>query len=216
VSLYLPHPIRAALRPLAAVVVAGGLAACGGGGDGDAAPDEAEPTTATATDEGGAAVETDEAGASTASTVEVPNRLPAARELDIQANHPNGASVVVRGVSFHDDRIQLDVDVTNGASFEIALSSVGRMILRDDLGNVYRLSPPSSNPRVVVPQEQSVEGTFVFLGRVAPGASSLTLTTNSNTSGDRSEYSRSPRFVVEPIPVSRDADADDEDGGADS
>ncbi|CAN5585321.1 hypothetical protein BH20ACT2_BH20ACT2_12400 [soil metagenome] len=117
----------------------------------------------------------------------------------------------MRGVTFHEDRIQVTFSATNADDCDIELAEFG-MALRDDLGTVYRLSPPAANPDILVARQSTIEGTLVFLGRVAPGASRLTLTTNAGVSGNDSEYSNDPNIVVDGIPVVRSSGGDDEGG----
>jgi hypothetical protein len=199
----LPLTSRRLRAALAAPVLAGLILAACGGGDDEAAPAGGAP--ADDATEAGEPDETpgDETDEVTATTVQVTTRLPADADLDMQDNHPNGTVLIARRVTFHDDRIQVELSVTNGATREIRLSSFGRLTLRDDLGNSYRFSAPPSNPDVRVTAQSSIEGTFVFLGRIHPRASSLTLTTNSTHSNDRSEHSTRPRIVIDGIPVER-------------
>lgn len=118
--------------------------------------------------------------------------------LDLQANHASGSVLRVTGVRFASDHIAVDLAFTNGSRYEQTLNtySSNRFVLRDDLGNVYNLSPPPNNGDVAVPAGQSLEGEFVFLGRLNPGASALTLVTNEQHGGDQST-TRSPKMTLQ-------------------
>lgn len=125
---------------------------------------------------------------------------PALTGLDLQANHASGSVLRVTGVRFANDHIAVDLAFTNGSRFEQRLNAYSgtRFVLRDNLGNVYNLSPPPNNGNVAVPAGQSLEGEFVFLGRLNPGASALTLVTNDNVGSDNSSTS-TPKMTI-PIP----------------
>ena len=129
--------------------------------------------------------------------------LPKEKELDLQANHPNGTVLRITKISFNEDSIVLGFSVTNGHKYEIELSQNTRMQLKDNLGNQYNLSPPKTNPEIEVPTGSTINGNLIFLGRISPDAKSLTLTTNHDYDSQTSEYSRSPRIVIDNIPVER-------------
>ncbi len=129
------------------------------------------------------------------------SNLPPAQQLALQVKHPNGTTLQVTRVSFHEDNIQLQVSVTNGGANEIKLADFDDMIVRDNLGSTYRLSPPPQNPELTVAPATTVQVLLVFLGRVQPGATHLTLTANSRTGSDTSDSTRAPRMVVPNIPV---------------
>ncbi|MDQ3574336.1 MAG: hypothetical protein M3404_05345 [Actinomycetota bacterium] len=129
------------------------------------------------------------------------SNLPPAQQLALQVKHPNGTTLQVNRVSFHEDNIQLQVSVTNGGKNDIKLADFDDMILRDNLGSTYRLSPPPQNPDLTVAPATTIQVLLVFLGRVQPGATHLTLTTNARTGSDTNEFSRDPRMVVPNIPV---------------
>lgn len=118
--------------------------------------------------------------------------------LDLQTNHASGSVLRVTGVRFANDHIAVDLAFTNGSRYEQKLNtySGNRFVLRDDLGNVYNLSPPPNNGDVAVPAGQSLDGEFVFLGRLHPGAGALTLVTNEDHGGTEGT-SRSPKMSVQ-------------------
>ena len=141
----------------------------------------------------------------TAETVEAPpadDGLPAdLTGLNLQVNHASGSVLRVTGVRFAGDHIAVAMAFTNGADFEQELNqySDNNFVLRDDLGNVYNVSPPANNGDVAVPAGQSIEGEFVFLGRLHPDARQLTMITNEDHGGD-ADHSRDPKMTVQ-IPL---------------
>lgn len=124
---------------------------------------------------------------------------PATQPLDLQVNHPNGTVLQIKGITFADDNIALDVAVVNGHNQTIQLNQ-SEMLLRDDIGNTYRLSAPPQNQQLEVAAGQRLEGTLIFLGRVAPGATSLTLTTNDKFGGEQ-EWATNPKMTIANIPT---------------
>lgn len=144
-------------------------------------------------------------GASTAGAVDaVPadGGLPApSTGLNLQANHASGSVLRVTGVRFANDHIAVDIEFTNGADFEQKLNqySGNDFVVRDNLGNVYNLSAPPNNGDVSVPAGQSIAGEFVFLGRINPAATALTLVTNEQNGGDQ-DHARDPKMTIQ-IPI---------------
>lgn len=157
-------------------------------------------------------VKTDEAASNSAeknTAAETPNAetdspaqtsLPKDRELDLQANHPNGTVLRVTKVSFKEDSTVLDFAVTNGYKYAIKLAQ-GGMQLRDNLGNQYNLSPPQANADIEVAPNSTIKGNLTFLGRVSPKADNLTLTTNYRYGNRTNEYDRTPTIVIDKIPA---------------
>jgi len=127
---------------------------------------------------------------------------PRSYPVDLQANHPNGSVLRVTKVTLADDHVALDLAVTNGHRHDIELNSNGRMVLVDNIGGRYNPAAPPQDPDVRVAQGTNMQGTFVFLGRVNPAATSLTLTTNSGYGGEN-EHSNQPKFIIRDIPVQR-------------
>ena len=128
--------------------------------------------------------------------------LPRSQEIDLQTNHANGSVLRLSKVTYANDSITLDFAVTNGFRNEIKLAQ-GEMQLRDNLGNVYNLSPPAQDPDIRVAPNNNLQGKLTFLGRIAPAATSLTLTTNRQYSSSSSAYDSTPYMVINNIPVER-------------
>lgn len=130
--------------------------------------------------------------------------LPKAQTLDLQANHPNGTVIHVTAISFHDDHMEVQLTATNGNTRVTNLGG-NDTLLRDDQNIAYRVSAPPSNPTLQIPAGVTQEYKLVFLGRISPKATSLTLHTNEKDTfgGITSEYTSSPNMSVGPIPVVR-------------
>lgn len=177
------------MRPLPLIAALVLCAGCGPSSDADGA---ADVPLETATAEGPAADATP-----------VDDGLPAdLAGLDLQANHASGSVLRVTGTRFEPDHIAVDLAFTNGTDHEQRLNDIGDdMVLRDDLGNRYNVSAPPNNGDVTVQEGQNISGEFVFLGRLHPDATQVTLVTNEGHGSDR-EGAYDPQMSIS-IPVAR-------------
>ncbi len=125
--------------------------------------------------------------------------LPAPLSLNLQANHPNGSTLRLTQVTFNEDNIAVNLSVTNGYKSEIRLNQSDDFILTDNFGNQYNLAAPAQNEKITIAPSTTLKGQFVFIGRLAPNATSLSLTTNNKFGGNES-YSVAPKFTLN-IPV---------------
>lgn len=129
--------------------------------------------------------------------------LPNDQDLDLQTNHANGSVLRVTHVAFKPDHITIDFTITNGYEKEIKLNELNdSLVLRDNVGNKYNFSPPAQNPELRVAPRTTLQGKAIFLGRIAPSATSLTLTTNDKFGGNQN-FSVNPKMVIDNIPVQR-------------
>ena len=120
--------------------------------------------------------------------------LPSSQTLDLQS-HSNGSLLQVKGIDFAGDRITLTITVTNSLKQSLKLNQ-SEMILRDNLGNSYSLLPLPQNPELEILSGETIKGSLIFVGRIAPTATSLTLTTNSQAGS----VQKTPKMVVT-IPI---------------
>ena len=127
--------------------------------------------------------------------------LPSSQTLNVQAQS-NGSVLRVMGIDFAGDRITLKFAVTNSLKQSIKLNH-SEMILRDNLGNSYSLLPLPQNPELEILSGETIKGSLIFLGRIAPMATSLTLTTNSQA--ESTQETTNPKLVVA-IPISKTKD----------
>ena len=125
--------------------------------------------------------------------------LPSSQTLNLQA-HSNGSVLRVAGIDFAGDRITLKFAVTNSLKQSLKLNH-SEMVLRDNLGNSYSLLPLPQNPELEILSGETIKGSLIFLGRIAPTATSLTLTTNSQAESTQ-ENATNPKMVVA-IPISK-------------
>ena len=123
--------------------------------------------------------------------------LPSSQTLNLQA-HSNGSVLRVTGIDFTGDRITLKFAVTNSLKQSIKLNH-SEMVLRDNIGNSYSLLPLPQNPELEILSGETIKGSLIFLGRIAPTATSLKLTTNSQA---ESTQDTNPKLVVA-IPISK-------------
>ena len=128
--------------------------------------------------------------------------LPKDKDLDLQANHPNGTVLRLTRITFNPDSINVDFSVTNGHKNAIELAQA-KMQLKDSAGNIYNLSPPQGNPELRISAGSNVKGTLTFLGRISPDAKSISLTTNSRYTSGSNEYDSTPTMVISDIPLER-------------
>lgn len=129
-----------------------------------------------------------------AATTAIDPSLPAPQTLSVQVNHANGTTARLTGITFADDHITADLSVTNGHRSAIRLNNSHDMVIADNLGNQYNLAEPPNNEEIRIDPNTTLKGKFVFNGRIAPDATTLTLTTN-NKFGRNENYSNNPKMT---------------------
>lgn len=116
----------------------------------------------------------------TTSTATPKTSLPATQTYDLQVND-NQVVARLTQIAFTDDSIVVSMAFTNVSQEPIQLNSKDDLILRDDTYNsTYRLATPSDNPKIQIQPGTTLKGQFVFIGRVSPKATNLSIATNSN------------------------------------
>lgn len=116
-------------------------------------------------------------------------------------NHPNGTTLTVKAIRFGKIETEVDMTIVNGSKNEIKLAEGSdKPYLRDEQSRRFYLVPPETNPKLEVPESQKISGTFRFAGRIPTDAAKLSLYVNEKGSDD-SEYSRSPRLIINDIPI---------------
>ena len=138
-----------------------------------------------------------------AATTAIDPSLPAPQTLSLQVNHANGTTARLTGITFSDDHITADLTVTNGHRNGIRLNNSHDMVIADNLGNQYNLVEPPNNEDIRIDPNTTLKGKFVFNGRIAPGATTLTLTTN-NRFGGNENFSNNPKMTFN-IPLQGEA-----------
>lgn len=92
---------------------------------------------------------------------------------------PVGVALAVDRVSVSDTAVVLDVRFSNPAPYPVRFNADGTWLL-DDRGTTYRMVTPAQNPDLAVPAQSSLSGQLSFPGVVTPGASRVTLLTNTD------------------------------------
>lgn len=103
--------------------------------------------------------------------------LPEPLTLDDGINHPNGAQVVIEEVRFEEQTVVAKVTVSNGHWSPIFLNW-SDTYLADDVDNRYPLLPPDDNPDLQVDDGAGLDGDLVFVGRIDPAATAISVQFN--------------------------------------
>ncbi|MFB2939230.1 hypothetical protein ACE1B6_28595 [Aerosakkonemataceae cyanobacterium BLCC-F154] len=118
--------------------------------------------------------------------------LPPTQTYDLQVNDPQIVARLTQ-IAFTDDSIVVTMAFTNVSQEAIQLNAKDDFILRDDTSyntNQYRLMVPSDNPKIQIQPGTTLKGQFVFVGRISPQATNLSIATNSSLPS----YSRLKNF----------------------
>ncbi|HIK12231.1 MAG TPA: hypothetical protein IGS52_18555 [Oscillatoriaceae cyanobacterium M33_DOE_052] len=124
-----------------------------------------------------------------------PNKLPPEQTYDLQVNKGEVWGLLKK-VAFTDSTIIVELQVTNGSKLPIELNAKDDTFLKDNTsysgnsysGNRYNLLPPADNRTLRVEPGNTVKGQFVFIGRLAPQATELSLYTNADNEYDRNSH----------------------------
>lgn len=135
--------------------------------------------------------------AGTATRASLPDPVIAAEGV----SHPAGVDMAVSRVGFTDSTIEFSIEITNSRNVSVALAAAGTFVA-DDAGNGYPLIRPTSNPQLVIPQNSTSEATLSFSGRIADGATAVTLFVNEGRSVDDPE-TREPAMTLGPVTFDR-------------
>ena len=107
--------------------------------------------------------------------------------LQVQGTAGPGLSVRVKSVEMGDDATQVAVS----ASYSSRITSYTKLasmdtFLEDEAGNRFMLKRPADNPDLKIVSGDTMEGTLVFLGAIAPGTRQVTLVFNQGMLPDNS------------------------------
>ena len=92
----------------------------------------------------------------------------------------NASEVVMRltEVTLAEDSTIVTLSITNGRREVITIDTAREnIILYDDQNNKYRVVIPLDNPLIEIPPGTTLNGKFVFMGRLSPQATSIILRT---------------------------------------
>lgn len=124
----------------------------------------------------------------TPSTTTAKTSLPTTQTYDLQVND-NQVVARLTQIAFTDDSIVVSMAFTNVSQEAIQLNAKDDLILRDDTYNsTYRLATPPDNPKIQIQPGTTLKGQFVFVGRVSPKASNLSISTNSSSYFNRKNF----------------------------
>jgi len=108
--------------------------------------------------------------------------------------HPDGVSLRLETIEFHDASIVVSATIANPSEREIRLNRARSFVLDDGARGVYHLSPPADNPELRIPPRTQASGDLVFIGPLASAASRLTLSTNQGIGSRDNPYDDAPVF----------------------
>ncbi|MBS3939351.1 MAG: hypothetical protein KG028_00145 [Actinobacteria bacterium] len=138
----------------------------------------------------------------------------------VQQTHPSGSTVAVTAITVDDaGHILIDAEALVAGERHAYLNSY-RIVLVDDLGNVYEFVDPVANANIDIAQDHEADLTLAFVGPIDPGATRVSLGINANYDGTlRSpdeEYANTltPVFTFEGLPLPG-VGLDDEAAGPD-
>lgn len=131
--------------------------------------------------------------------------LPDPIEINDRVQTETGLIFEVEKITFEEDHIAVDFNADNMSGFSKTLASkgaaqntnLGGITLQDDNGFDYRYVAEHGDARIVVDNQEKVEGTVRFLGRVQDNANTLTLIFNPGNSPEDS----APNFTYEDIKI---------------
>lgn len=126
--------------------------------------------------------------------------LPEDMEVNERVKHPNGVVATLETISFEEDYIAVDFMIQNGFGYYVKLSLDGVSLI-DDTGFEYSFQPVDLR----VEENERMEGTLIFIGRLDDEATSLTFSFNEEADSDAEEYDgeQYPKIVFKDIKIER-------------
>jgi outer membrane protein OmpA-like peptidoglycan-associated protein len=111
---------------------------------------------------------------------------------ETRITHPNGAAVVVRGLTARDDSIVLTATISNPGERELRLNRFRSFVLEGGGRALHHLNAPLGNPDLTMPPRSRTAAELVFVGPLAPAARELRLTTNQGVGTTDNPYDDAP------------------------
>lgn len=114
-----------------------------------------------------------------------------------QANHANGSTLRVTGVTFDEASTAVGVEAVNGHDRAITLNDHAGDVLHlaDERGRRYPVVPPVTNGDLEIQPGMALRGTLRFAGRVPGDVRRLMLVANERYGGDQ-DYTTDPTFSI--------------------
>lgn len=125
------------------------------------------------------------------------------QSYDLQMNE---SQIVMRltEVSLAEDSTILTLSITNGRREVIEIDTEKEhIVIYDDKSNKYNLAIPPDNPLIQIPPGTTLNGQFVFIGRLLPEVNSIQLETRMEWVIPNSSPRQGNRFVMNNIEISR-------------
>lgn len=129
--------------------------------------------------------------------------LPPTQTYDLQVNDPQVVARLTQ-IAFTDDSVVVTLAFTNVSQEPIQLNSKDDLILSDDIDkSTYRLATPPDNPKIQIQPGTTLKGQFVFIGRVSPQATTLSISTNSSLYSWSTNVKNFPRVTFSNLLIQR-------------
>jgi hypothetical protein len=125
---------------------------------------------------------------------------------DLQINQ---SEIVLRltEVALAEDSTILTLSITNGRREVIEIDTEKEHIfIYDDKSNKYNLAIPPDNPLIQIPPGTTLNGQFVFMGRLLPEVKTIQLETRMEWVRANSSSRNHTRFNMMNIEISRNSD----------
>lgn len=128
------------------------------------------------------------------------------QSYDLQLNE---SEIVMRltEVALAEDSTILTLSITNGRREVIEIDTEKEeIILYDDKSNRYNLAIPPDNPLIQIPPGTTLNGKFVFIGRLLPEVNTIQLQTRMEWIRANSSSRDATRFIMYDIEIPKTPD----------
>lgn len=129
--------------------------------------------------------------------------LTVTQSYDLQMNQ---SEIMMRltEVALAEDSTILTLSITNGRREVVEIDTEkGHIVLYDDKSNKYNLAIPTDNPLIQIPSGTTLNGQFVFIGRLLPEVNTIRLDTQMQWLRANSSSRDGTIFTMTNIEVSR-------------
>jgi hypothetical protein len=118
---------------------------------------------------------------------------------DTVFHHPNGLTLTVKNIKFHEQNVEIAFEVVNGHEDTVNLAEYDWDLpfFADESGNKYSYVPINAS-QFSIPPQQTARGTVQFAGRVPESVSQLNLYFNEQGSDD--DRTERPKIVFADLP----------------
>lgn len=127
--------------------------------------------------------------------------------IEQRLTHPDGASIVLKGIEFRSDSTVVSVTIVNPVERAISLNRAHSLILDNGAGAIQHVNAPASNFDLRVPPLSQLTGQLVFIGPTPPSSRQLIFSANAGIGTLDNPYDDTPLFNAT-LPISLDGVAD--------